>query len=111
MARICSAIWMPTEMACSAGAPVRLTVVTLDFPDRKAISAGAGLIKVVVRADVVLPAARRHDVALSVRNHDFGASWFLQPYYFADLTADRSAPKLVRHPGSSDISVLLPAAG
>ncbi|TVV73330.1 hypothetical protein [Sphingomonas solaris] len=93
------------------GVPARLALATLDFPERAVLAAGGGPIRITARASLALAANRPHLIAFDVRNHDFAASWFLQPYYFADLMADRHMPKVGRHADSGSITVAVPAAG
>lgn len=91
------------------GKAVLLNVTDVSAPTRPSMSAGHGLINVRAIASVSLQRRRENRIAVIVTHHQFGGHWFLQPFYDVSVT-NRINPTLVRHPRSSQITIVVPAA-
>jgi hypothetical protein len=89
------------------GAALELSLGDVAFPDRAAMSAGNGVIRVTACTKLALDSAGKHDVALEVTHDRFAEEWFLQPYYFPDLVEGGTLPGLKRRSGSAAIDIFI----
>jgi hypothetical protein len=87
--------------------PVQLSIRDITFPDRAAMAAGGGVIRVTAHTTLALDPAAKHAVTLEVTCDRFAEEWFLQPYYFPDLVEGVTLPSLKRRSGSTAIDILI----
>ncbi|WP_106746676.1 hypothetical protein [Yoonia maritima] len=90
------------------GKRVNLEHNSVEIPERSEMKLGTGLITVTASTPLVLGAEVEHRVSLDVRYDSFVDGWYLQPFYFSDITEGDSLPVLNRPEGST-IELLIPA--
>lgn len=87
------------------GKSSKLELTHFAFPERQAIAKGRAMIKVRARTHANLAAGSKHRVVVDIKYSHFAESWFVQPFYFADLVTARHNKIVRRQAGSNAVSV------
>ena len=87
------------------GARVDLGMPEVSVPTQGSASAGFGLIEVAAVAAIDVADRAAHEIDFEISYGDISHEWFIQPFYFPELTAARTVPIIERSSSGERITV------
>ena len=88
------------------GMGFRFNTPKVSVPDREWVSAGFGLIEIDTTAPINLTSAARHRLEFEIWYGELAHDWFIQPFYFPELTGIFPSQSIGRSSSGRQVRIL-----